>query len=70
MLPVLAPFVACYAMQVQHHQLENQVAKLELKFTKVAQAHELLTDGVDRRKTTSKRIRNLTEQQISQLFNM
>ncbi|KAL0037264.1 hypothetical protein WJX79_009148 [Trebouxia sp. C0005] len=57
-------------LKVQHHQLENQVAKLELKFTKVAQAHELLTDGVDRRKATSKRIRNLTEQQISQLFNM
>ena len=50
------------------HQLQNQVDKLELKFTKVEQAHRLLQDGILQREQTSNTIRKKTEQEINQHF--
>ena len=55
-------------MQAMQQQLHNQVSKLELKYCKVASAHQLLKDGVKRRKLTSADIRTIIEQEANQHF--
>lgn len=49
-------------------QLQNQVSKLELKYSKVKSAHRLLEDGVKRRKLTCTDIRTTIEQEANQHF--
>lgn len=55
-------------VQAMQHQLHNQVGKLELKFSKVAQAHGLLKEGVKRRRKTSLEIRILIEEETNAHF--
>ena len=57
-------------VQVQQQQLKHQVDKLELKFTKVANAHELLHEGIRSRQETSRAIRRKTEEETSAYFNL
>lgn len=49
-------------------QLHNQVAKQELKFSKVASAHGLLKEGVKRRRKTSVEIRIKIELETNEHF--
>lgn len=55
-------------VQAMQHQLHNQVGKLELKFSKVEQAHNLLKEGVKTRRETSIRIRIKIEQETNTHF--
>lgn len=57
-------------LQVMQHQLHNQVSKLELKFSKVESAHQLLSDGITRSRQSSKAMRIKTEETVNVLFNM
>lgn len=50
-------------------QLHNQVSKMELKYCKVASAHDLLKDGVKRRKLTSAKIRTAIELEANAHFS-
>lgn len=55
-------------LQAMQQQLQNQVSKLELKYSKVKSAHRLLEDGVKRRKLTCTNIRTTIEQEANQHF--
>ena len=57
-------------VQAMQQRLSNQVAKLEVKFSKVQQAHDVLDEGVQKRQTSCARIRADTEQQTNILFNL
>ena len=57
-------------LQVMQHQLQNQVSKLELKFSKVDGAHQLLSHGITWRRQSSKAMRIKTEETVNVLFNM
>lgn len=49
-------------------QLQNQVGKLELKFSKVESAHRLLNAGIQQRKVSSARMRTTIELETNSYF--